>query len=758
MRPDIGRYARLHQPAPDRTRRGARRLHLTRRAFLESTAASAAFVLSFHFAGMAEAQEEGAPPGEKKPVNPFDAWVKIAADGTVTLTLAKTEMGQGAMTALPMILAEELDVDFARVKVEQALCNPNVYAHGTGGSASVKESYLPLRQAGAVARAMLVGAAADRLKVDPSSLRTDQGVVVGPGGQRVGYGELVAEAAKRTLPDFKTVPLKDEKTFRIVGTNPPRLDIPSKVDGSAQYGLDVRVPGMLYAVIARCPTFGGKALRFDAAKAKAVPGVREVVEIRPTGPDGAFAPGGVAVVAESTWAAIQGREALGIEWDPGPNKEESTAALRSRMERLLAAPGKLCRNDGDCESVLAKAAKKIEAVYELPFVAHACMEPLNATVHVKPEGIEAWLPTQTSDWNLGVMATVAGMKPEQVKVHTTLLGGGFGRKAHSDYAAEGAQVSQAVKAPVQIVWTREDDIQHGFYRPMSMHRLAGAVDDAGNLAAWQHRMTSTSIDAFWSPPDKAKPESSEIGGAVNLAYAIPNIRMDYALARTAVPVMWWRSVEHSNTAFANECFFDELAHLAGQDPLKLRLALLAEPRMVKFPEDTSSILDTRRLKGVLELAAEKAGWGRPLPSGRGRGIACHFSFDSYAAEVAEVSVEEGRIRVHRIVAAVDCGRVVHPDGVTAQVEGAIVYGLSAALKGAITIKDGRCEQSNFDDFEVLRLPEMPQVEVHLVKSDAPPTGIGEPGLPPAAPAVMNAVFAATGKRLRRLPVRPADLA
>jgi isoquinoline 1-oxidoreductase beta subunit len=308
-----------------------------------------------------------------------------------------------------------------------------------------------------------------------------------------------------------------------------------------------------------------------------------------------------------------------------------------------------------------------------------------------------------------------------------------------------------------VVWTRADDIQHDFYRPMSMHRLAGAVDESGKPSVWHHRMSSTSIDAFWSPPDKAKPESSEVGGAVNLGYAIPNVRMEYALAKTAVPVMWWRSVEHSMTAFANECFFDELAHLAGQDPLKLRLALLAEPRMVRFPEDTNSILDTRRLKGVLELAAEKAGWGSPLPPGRGRGIACHFSFDSYAAEVAEVSVEKGRIKVHRMVAAVDCGKVVHPDALAAQVEGAIAYGLSAALKGAITIKDGRCEQSNFHDFEVMRLPEMPQVEVHIVASDAPPTGIGEPGLPPAAPAVMNAVFAATGKRLRRLPVRPADM-
>jgi len=754
VRPDIVRYARRPAPSADRPLPS----DFSRRTFLEATAAGAAFVLAFHFRGEAAAEGETPDAKEKPPVNPFDAWVKIGADGTVTLILAKSEMGQGAFTALPMILAEELDVDFAKVKVEQALCNPAVYEHGTGGSASVKESYLPLRQAGAGARAMLLGAAADRLKVEATSLKTDKSVVIGPAGQRLAYAELVADAAKRPLPDFKTIALKDPASFTIIGKNQPRVDIPSKVDGSARYGLDVRVPGMLYAVIARCPTFGGKAARFDEAKAKAVPGVKHVVEIAPTGADGAFAPGGVAVVAENTFAALQGRNALGVEWDHGPNKGESSEALRAQMEKALSAAGKVCRNEGDCDAALGKAGKKIEATYELPFAAHACMEPMNATVHVKPDGVEAWLSTQASDWPMGVMAKIAGVKPEQVKVHTTLLGGGFGRKYHADYAAEAAQVSKAVQAPVQVVWTRDDDVQHDFYRPMSMHRLAGAIDAAGKPLVWHHRMSSTSIDAFWSPPEKAKPESSEIGGAVNLPYAFPNLRMEYAQAKSAVPVMWWRSVENSMTAFVNECFLDELAHLAGQDPLKFRLALLAEPRKVKFPEDSQSVLDTERLKAALELAAAKAGWGTPLPPGRGRGIACHFSFDSYAAEVAEVSVEKGKIKVHRIVAAIDCGRVILPDGVAAQAEGGVAYALSAALKGAITIKDGRCEQSNFHDYPVLRLPEMPQVEVHLVKSDDRPTGVGEPGLPPVAPAVLNAVFAATGKRIRRLPVVPTDLA
>ena len=726
----------------------------TRRAFLERTAGGGvALVIGFHLDGDLFAQEAR----EKKTPNPFDAWIRIGKDESVTLILGKSEMGQGIMTSLPMILAEELDVDWAKVKVEQAPTNAALYDHGTGGSSSVRTSWLPLRQAGAAARQMLVQAAASHWQVNPNACKTEPGhVMTGPRQKRLSYGELVEAAAKLEIPPFKDVPLRNPDEFRLVGTSVPRVDVPPKVDGSARFGLDVRVPGMLFAVVARCPTYGGKPARFDAARAKAVTGVKHVIEI-PAVPDGAFTAGGVAVAAESTWAAIQGRAALDVFWDHGPNREESSAALHRRMEELLARPGKVVRNDGDAEAALGRAARRLEAVYELPFQAHATMEPMNATVHVRPDGAEAWVPCQGPQWAQDMIAKIGGVPSGNVVVHTTLLGGGFGRRYHADFVVEATQISKAVGAPVQVVWTREDDIQHDFYRPAAMHRFEAAIDEQGQPVAWTDRMTSTSIDAFWTPPDRAKPESSEIGGAVNLPYAIPNVRMEYAYAKAAVPVMWWRSVEHSINGFAVESFVDELAAAAKADPLEFRRRLLAEPRKVRIPADESE-LDTQRLKAVLELAAAKAGWTQPLASGRGRGLACHFSFDTYVAEVAEVSVDQGRVRVHRVVVAVDCGRAVNPDEVKAQMESCVVYGLSAALKGAITIGEGRCLQSNFDDFEVLRLPEMPVVEVHIAPSAGKPTGTGEPGLPPLAAAVGNAIFAATGKRVRRLPVQPADLA
>ncbi len=726
-----------------------------RRDFLKSGATgAAALVIGFHWSSDGWSQEAQ----ERKPINPFDAWVRIESDGRVRLILAKSEMGQGVTTSLPMILAEELAVDWKQVSIEQAPTNPSVYDLGTGGSSSVRTSWLPLRQAGAAARAMLVQAAANRWAVNANTCRAEQGAVVhGPRTKRLPYGDLVAAASKLPVPDLTKVTLLNPAEFRLVGTDIPRADIPGKVDGSGVFGMDVRVPGMLYAVVARCPVFGGRVKRFDATKAKAVRGVKQVVEI-PAVPE-AHTAGGIAVVADSTWAAMRGRDALEIEWDEGEHAQESSATLRKQFDELVSRPGgTLVRHDGDAEEALGQASQRIEATYEVPFQNHSPMEPMNATVHVRQDDAEAWLPSQGPQWGQDAIAKIAGLPADKVVVHTTLMGGGFGRRYHADFAAEAAQISKAADAPVKLVFTREDDTQHGFYRPASLHKLSGALDAKGQPTAWLHRMSSVSIDGYWTPPDKAKPASSEVGGAANLGYAIPNLRMEYSPAKSGVPVMWWRSVEHSTNGFVTECFLDELAAAGKVDPLELRLRLLAEPRKVRIPPENESTLDTSRLRAVVELAAAKAGWGKPLPAGRGRGIACHFSFETYVAEVAEVTVTKGVVRVDRVVAAVDCGRVINPDGARAQIEGGIVYGLTAALKSAITIDRGRVQQGNFDDYEMLRIEEAPVIEVHFVPSDAAPTGTGEPGLPPTAPAVMNAVFAATGRRLRRLPITVEDLA
>ncbi len=730
---------------------------LTRRDFLKNTAAgSAALVIGFTLPLELFGQQAQQPPPTP---NPFEAWVKVDTEGNVTLICAKSEMGQGVRTTLPMILADEVEVEWSKVKVEQAATNTRLYRGlGTGGSSSVRTSFTPLRQAGAAAREMLITAAAAKWGVERNTCYAEKGAVVHkPSGRRLAYGALVADAAKLPIPDLATVPLKKPEDFKVIGQSIPRTDIPSKTDGSAQFGLDVRVPGMLYAVIARCPTFGGKPAKFNAEKAKAVPGVRHVVEIPAVGP-GAFSAGGVAVVADNTWAATEGRAALEIEWDRGPHAGETSAVLSEKMRGLAAQPGKVIRNEGEADAALVGAAKKIEAEYELPFLAHAPMEPLNCTAHVTADRAELWAPTQFPDWNQRAVAQVTGLKPENVVVHTTLMGGGFGRRAQADFAVEAAQVSKAAGAPVQVVWTRDDDMQHCFYRPASFHKLWGGVDESGRATAWKHRMVSTSISAMWSPNEN-KPENSEVGGASDLAYAIPALRIEYAPAPTGVPVAWWRSVEYSITCFVCESFIDELAALAKADPLEFRLGLLSELRQVKDPVDPEGTpLSTERLKGVLKLAAEKAGWGTKPPAGRARGIAAQYSFRSYVGQVAEVSVDrQGEVRVHRVVCAVDCGRVINPNGVAAQIESGIVYGLSAALKGAITIKDGAVEQGNFNDYDVLRMGEMPEVEVHIVSSTEAPTGVGEPGTPPIAPAVCNAIFAASGKRVRRLPIRAQDL-
>ena len=732
---------------------------VNRRDFLKKSAASgAALMIGFHLPVRANAQE--AQQQEKKPPNPLNAWVRITPDNQVTLILGKSEMGQGVMTSLPMILAEELSVDWKKVKIEQAPTDPKIYNHGTGGSGSVAGSWLPLRRAGAAAREMLVAAAAQRWNVNPNTCEAkDGGVLHGSRKTFLTYGELAGDAAKLPVPDFNTVPLKNSNDFTIIGHDTSKVEDGLKTRGAAQFGIDSRVPGMLYGTIARCPVFGGKVAKFDATKAKTVPGVRDVIPIDPVA-QGAFTAGGVVVLADNSWAAMQGRKALNITWDEGPNATESSDSLRKQFTDNAAKPGKVIRNDGDTEAALSAGAKKVEATYEFPFAAHACMEPMNCTVSITADGAEAWVPTQAPQWAQGVIAGVSKLPPEKVIVHTTLMGGGFGRRYQADFVMEAAQVAKAAGKPVMVLWTREDDMQHDFYRPASYHRMWGALDAQGKLAAWKHFQTSTSIAAMWSKDGAEKPEQSEFGTAAFIPYATPNFRVEYTLAKSGVPRAWWRSVEHSSSGFVVESFVDELASAASANPLEFRLRLIGDDR--KIPDFTNpkqdKPLDTARLKGVLRLAAEKAGWNSPLPKGVFRGIAGYYSFESYTAAVAEVSVKDGSVKIHRIVYAVDCGRPVNPEGVREQVESAAIYGLSATTKSAITIGGGRVEQSNFHDYEMPRISETPKMEVHVVMSKEEPTGIGEPGLPVVAPAVCNAIFAATGKRIRRLPIRAEDLA
>ena len=736
----------------------ADRFALDRRDFLKTgVTAGAALLIGFHLNAEADdpAQEQ-----EKPQASPFDAWIRITPDNHVTLIMDKSEMGQGIMTALPMILADELCVDWKQVAIEQAPTNPKIYDHGTGGSGSVASSWLRLRRAGAAGREMLITAAASQWSVNRDTcIAQDGGVLHGARKNFLTYGQLVPSASKLPVPNFKTVPLKNSNDFTIVGHDIHRVDAKEKATGKAQFGLDSRVSGMQYAVIARCPVFGGKVKSFDAAKAKQVAGVRDVFTIEAVG-KGAFTAGGVVVLADNSWAAMQGRESLKIEWDEGPTASESTESLRKHFVENAAKPGKLVRNDGDADATLASAEKKLEVVYEFPFAAHATMEPMNCTVHIQKDRAEAWVPTQAPQWAQDIIAKVSGLPRESVVVNTTLMGGGFGRRYQADFVMEAAQVAKVAGKPVMVLWTREDDMQHDFYRPASYHKLQGAIGPDGKIAAWKHFQTSTSIDAMWGEKGIESPENSEFGTAAFIPYLTPNFRVEYTLAQSNVPRAWWRSVEHSTSGFVVESFADELAALAGADPYEFRLAMIGSDREIPDfgnPKEGKP-LRTARQKAVLKLAAEKAGWGTPLPKGTARGIASYFSFESYTACVAEVSVKNRAVKIHRLVYAVDCGRAINPNGVRAQVESAAIYGLSAMLYDAITIKGGRVVQGNFDDYSMPHIADTPLTEVCVLNSSDEPTGIGEPGLPVVAAAVCNALFALTGKRLRRLPIQPEDLA
>jgi len=681
------------------------------------------------------------PVGEAVPAaSPLmlNAFICIAPDDTVTIMVNHSEMGQGVYTSLPMLVNEELEADWAKIRIEAAPVDAvyNHTAYGmqmTGGSSSVWSEYDRLRQMGAAAREMLIAAAAKEWKVEPSICRAEKGLVIHSSGKKLSYGKLAEKAAAMPVP--KDVKLKDPSQYMTIGKPMRRLDTAEKVDGSAKFGMDVSLPGMLTAVIARPPVFGAKVKSVKDGKAKAVPGVKAVAQV----------PSGVAVIAKDFWSAKNGRDALEIVWDEGPLAALSTAGMRKQYADLAKKPGLAAKKEGDADSALAKAAKKLSAEYEVPYLAHATMEPMNCTVDLKRNSCEIWTGTQFQTADRAAAAEVAGLKPEQVQIHTMYLGGGFGRRANpaNDFVKEAVHVAKAAKAPVKVIWTREDDTQGGYYRPMWYDRIAAGLDEKGDPVAWRHTIVGQSIIAgtpFESMMVKDGIDNASVEGAADLAYSVPNVLVDLHSPKTGVPVLWWRSVGHSHTAFVVESFIDELAHAAGKDPYEYRKGLLA---------------GHQRHLGVLNLAAEKAGWGKPLFEGRARGIAVHESFGSYICHVAEVSVSQtGDVRVHRVVTAVDCGKYVNPDTIKAQMESGIVFGLSAALQGQITFRDGRVEQSNFHDYPILRLDEMPEVEVHIVESREKSGGIGEPGVPPIAPAVATAVFAATGVRLRNLPMTP----
>ena len=686
-----------------------------------------------------------------------NAWIRITPDNRITLFTEIPEMGQGTRTANAMMLADELEADWTAVHVEQAPTLPAIYQHlGTGGSGGTAATWMPMRQAGAQAREMLLMAAAQQWSVSKNECRAQNSTVVHtPTGRTFRYGELVATASKLPPIPLDRAPLKDPAAFRFIGKLTARVDTRSKIDGSAVFGIDVRLPDMLFAVIARCPYLGGELSACDDSAAKAMAGVRAVFPVPPIG----FLPGigrdihvagGVAVVANSTWAAIQARKALKLAWNRKPGAQESSESLEPLFQNAMAGPPSVVEVDrGDALQALAGAGRKVEADYELPFQAHATMEPMNTTVHVRGDGrIEVWSPTQIAGIARAEVAQLAGISPDNVTVHMTLSGGSFGRRYQWDYLAEACQVAKAMKVPVQLLWTREDDMQHDFYRQYCCQRMSGALDDRGNILAWSQRVVSTPIRSVFDPAESLKDPthvaSQEIGYADRLPYQVQNLRLDYVPVQSVVPRAWWRSVSSSLDAFAVECFLDELAHAAGRDPYEFRMQLLPADQPDK----------TRKLRAVLQLAAEKAEWSRALPAGSGRGMACYAFGGTCVAHVAEVSVDrDGALRVNRVVSAVDCGLAVNPDSVRAQIESGINYALTPVLSGEITIKDGAIVESNFHDYRVLRMKDAPKIEVHLVPGgDAPADGVGEAGVPPLAPAVANAVFAATGKRLRRLPV------
>jgi isoquinoline 1-oxidoreductase beta subunit len=703
---------------------------LNRRTFLKTGAlAGGGLVIGAYLPELAGGRAAAAEAFEP------NIWVRIGADDSVRIMLTQLEMGQGVMTSMPMLVAEELDVDWTAVRTEWVGANPAYGSPGfgqqlTAGSNSVRSYWRPLREAGAAARAMLVTAAARTWGVAEAGCTTARGEVIhANSSRRLRYGALVDTAATLAVP--AQVTLKDATDFQLLGRSLPRLDIPEKVNGQAIFGIDVMRPGMLIARIVRCPVFGGTVARVNADPALAVPGVRRVVQVS----------NGVAVVADTYYAAGRGVQALEVTWNEGPLARLNDAAIRREMVALADRPGAVARNDGDAPAALERATRTIERVFEVPFLAHACMEPMNCTADVRADACDVWVPTQGQTPSHLAAVAASQLPPDRVKIHPTYMGGGFGRRGEADFVTDAVETSKAVGRPVKVIWTREDDIQHDYYRPVTYVRMWGALDDAGRPVAWMQRLVQQSLLKRIMPGGLNQTGGVDfisVDGAATLPYAIPNLRVEYTEYDPGIPYGFWRSVGNSVNGYVTEAFFDELAAAGGQDPYELRRALLA---------------DHPRHKAALELVAGKAGWGTPVAPGRSRGIAVHEAFGSIIGLVVEVSVAANRaVQVHKVTCSVDCGWTIHPDTIVAQMEGGIVYGLTAALKGEITIARGRVQQRNFNDYQMLRYNEMPEIDVHIVPSTEAPGGIGEPSTAGIAGALANAVYAATGTRVYKLPI------
>jgi isoquinoline 1-oxidoreductase beta subunit len=701
---------------------------INRRNFLKVSATGGALLVSVCLPG-----PRGVGTVEAAGLFEPNVWVRIGADDSATITLSMLEMGQGVMTSMPMLVAEELDLDWSKVQTVWAPAdprygNPNFGgAQLTAGSNSVRGMWKLLREAGAGARSMLITAAAQTWNVPENTCSTDKGEVIhAASNRRLRYGALVDKAA--ALPVPKTVVLKSPKDFKLAGKSLPRLDVPEKVNGKAGFGLDVQRPGMLIARIVRCPVFGGKVESFNAGKAKAEPGVRNVVKIS----------SGIAVVADNYWAASKGAQALDVKWNEGTLATLNSADIMKKYVALAEQPGKFARNDGDAPAALKNNTKSFERVFELPFLAHATMEPMNCTADVRADRCDVWVPTQGQTASHEAAIAASGLPGTAVNIHTTYLGGGFGRRGEADFVTDAVETSKAVGKPVKVVWTRENDMQHDYYRPVTYLRMWGALDAAGNPVAFMQRIVQQSLlrRVGQLPPDGV--DRISVDGSATLPYSIPNVRVEYTETDPGVPYGFWRSVGCSVQGYVVEAFIDEMAKTAGKDPYQFRRSLLSQQP---------------RHRAVLDLVAEKSGWSTPVPSGRGRGIAMMEAFGSILAQVAEVSVTNGAVKVHKVWCAVDCGWVINPDTVKAQMEGGTIYGLTAALKGEITIQNGRVTQRHFNDYPVIRHNEAPEVEVHLVSSTETPGGIGEPSTAIAAGALVNAIAAVTGKRIYKLPIR-----